>query len=73
MLYGYEGTIHHTEHLDVEVDKEGNVVSVWFRCCALPFVVTSVGKERTAEMKSMYDRVRKAKITAIDIDFPSEN
>ena len=37
--YGDGGTIHSTTHLDVEVDDDGLVVAVWFRCQTLPFQV----------------------------------
>lgn len=36
-FYGLNGTIHGTTHLDVEVDAEGKVRAVWFRCQLLPF------------------------------------
>lgn len=35
--YGDGGTIHHTGHIDVVVDKDGNVREVMFRCQWLPF------------------------------------
>ena len=41
MIYGHDGTIHQTTHLDVEVDSEGTVTAVWFRCMMLPFKVSS--------------------------------
>lgn len=37
--YGGKGTIHQTSAIDVEVDHEGRVLSVWFRCMSLPFQV----------------------------------
>jgi hypothetical protein len=37
--YGGKGTIHQTNTIDVEVDPEGRVLSVWFRCINLPFKV----------------------------------
>ena len=37
-FYGDGGTIHSTGHLDVEVDDNGVVVAVWYRCLTLPFV-----------------------------------
>lgn len=56
MIYGNDGTIHANEELDIEVDKEtGEVVSVWFRCMALPFFVIKVGKDRAKDMKKMYE------------------
>lgn len=35
--YGFGGTIHQTTHLDISVDKDGNVTEVWYRCQLLPF------------------------------------
>lgn len=55
MLYGGKKTIHQTKFLSIEVDaKTGEVISVWFRCRALPFKVHEVERERTNEMKNMY-------------------
>ncbi|KKN36068.1 hypothetical protein LCGC14_0777630, partial [marine sediment metagenome] len=30
--YGHGRTRHETQHVEVEVDKTGKVVAVWFRC-----------------------------------------
>ena len=54
MIYGHNKTIHRTKKLNIEVDKKGNVVAVWFRCMPLPFDVTVCSKERAEEMKKMY-------------------
>ena len=71
MIYGNSGTIHRTNLLNIEVDKKGNVVSVWFRCCALPFDVTVVGKDRASDMHSMYEEVvNSVKLNAVDVDYP---
>lgn len=43
-FYGSGGTIHPTEHLDVEV-CDGLVVGVWFRCQQLPYQVTRVQRD----------------------------
>ncbi len=51
-FYGGSGTIHGTEQVNVEV-CDGRVVSVWFRCCALPFDQTEVDSERAREMDRM--------------------
>lgn len=37
-IYGHDKTIHRTNHLDIETDKKGNVIMVWFRCQPLPFI-----------------------------------
>lgn len=51
MIYGHDKTIHRTKLLNIEVDKRGEVVAVWFRCVMLPFDVTVVGQQRAAEMR----------------------
>jgi hypothetical protein len=56
MIYGRNNTIHGTKHVNVELDKNGKVVSVWFRCCAIPFDQTVVDDERAAELRTMYER-----------------
>ena len=55
-FYGGSGTWHGTTKVNVETDKEGRVVSVWFRCCALPFDQTVVEESRATEMREMYKR-----------------
>lgn len=64
--YGDGGTIHHTGHLDVEV-RDGQVVSVWFRCQPLPFKQTDVGESRGREMESMYAEVRDIQLTGVEV------
>ena len=58
MIYGHDKTIHGTTHLDVET-KDGEVVSVWFRCMGLPFVQHEVAAERADEMKKMSAEINK--------------
>jgi len=66
--YGKTNTIHRTKLVNVEVDsKTGEVVSVWFRCLALPFDVTKVDKNRVKEMKEMSKR-NTTKIDAIVVE-----
>ena len=66
--YGKTNTIHRTKLVNVEVDsKTGEVVSVWFRCLALPFDVTKVDKNRVKEMKEMSKR-NTIKIDAIVVE-----
>jgi len=31
MIYGHDKTIHSTQKVNVELDKHGQVVAVWFR------------------------------------------
>lgn len=53
--YGGDGTIHRTEQVNVERDpKTGEVVSVWFRCMALPFTDTVCDESRANDMRRMY-------------------
>jgi hypothetical protein len=67
-IYGRNNTIHHTKLLNIEVDKKtGEVVSVWFRCMALPFDVTKVEKDRADEMRTMYKENKKIDILAVEI------
>ena len=69
MIYGHNKTIHGTQRLDVEVDHKGRVVSVWFRCCALPFHVFVVDQELAKEMIRMSAEVnRDVKLNAVDIE-----
>ena len=52
-FYGDGGTIHNTDHVDVEV-HEGRVVAVWFRCQPLRFKQSDWGPQRAEEMIEMY-------------------
>lgn len=63
--YGDNGTIHRTGHLDVEVDKDGKVVAVWFRCMMLPFKQANVDEQRANEMNGAKIS---SNILAVDIE-----
>ena len=68
-IYGRNNTIHHTKLLNIEIDKKtGEVVSVWFRCMALPFDITKVDKERAKEMRSMYKENKPINLLAVEIE-----
>lgn len=68
-IYGRENTIHRTKLLNIEVDKKtGEVISVWFRCMALPFNVTKADKERADEMRRMYKENKPIQINGIEIE-----
>jgi len=68
-IYGGENTIHRTKLLNIEIDRwTGKVVSVWFRCLHLPFDVTSVDKNRSKEMKRVYEENEPVKINAIEVE-----
>ena len=62
-LYGNDNTIHRTEHVEVEVDDDGSVVAVWFRCIQLAFTQHQAGDSRAAEMRP----VNGVKITAVQV------
>ena len=51
--YGGDGTVHATEKVDVELDKRGNVVAVWFRCQMLPFTQRVVDDRRAADLSGV--------------------
>lgn len=54
-FYGDGGTIHHSNHVDVETDAGGAVVAVWFRCQPIPFRQTKSDQQRCKEMVGMYE------------------
>lgn len=68
-IYGHN-TIHNSNEVNVEVDKHGTVVGVWFRCMMLPFDVTEVSAERAKEMKTANKELkeRDVKIQAIEFN-----
>jgi len=68
MIYGHDKTIHGTEHLDVEVDKNGKVVSVWFRCMALPFEQSLAQPWRANEMNRMYSERSMGRLVAVEVE-----
>lgn len=73
MIYGHDKTWHQTGHLDVETDKDGNVVSVWFRCMMLPFKQTKVDEERANSMKAASQRINiQSKLNAVDVDMEGD-
>lgn len=68
-IYGRNNTIRHTKLLNIEIDERtGEVVSVWYRCMALPFDVTKVDKERSEEMRRAYKEQGVPQINAIEIE-----
>lgn len=65
--YGDGGTIHHDNILDIEV-RNGEVVSVWFRCQMLPFRVDKVDRERANEMKKAHAEYgSKVRLTGVEV------
>ncbi len=63
--YGHDGTIHDSEHIDVEVDNTGRVVAVWFRCMALPFTQSVADDFRADQMRGHYSKI---KLKAVQYD-----
>jgi len=59
MIYGHGDTIHQTNHLDIEMDADGTVKAVWFRCMQLPFKV-SISDREISEAT--------VKLTAVEIE-----
>lgn len=52
--YGSDMTIHSGGEVNVELDKHGVVVAVWFRCQPLRFTASFADDNRTREMTLMY-------------------
>lgn len=52
--YGHSSTIRTNNYLDIEVDIDGKVVAVWFRCQPLPFKQVSAENARAEDMEQMY-------------------
>lgn len=51
-FYGGADTIHRTETLNVEVDPDGRVCAVWYRCQMLPFRQADVPYGRADDMRA---------------------
>lgn len=62
--YGGMGTIHSTRGLDVEVDQQGNVVAVWFRCSMLPFT-------QFAARGNNYKGLKLPELHGVQLKYPS--
>lgn len=65
--YGDGGTIHQTGEVNVELDKDGKVVSVWFRCQMLPFTQRVVDDRRAAEMRQAYFDIPVSRMSGVEI------
>src|SRR4030095_14529065 len=73
--YGDNRTIHQTQYLDIETDRRGGVVAVWFRCMSLPFRQTVVDENRADQMRTMYlesDGETYPKINSINVTLKSD-
>jgi len=67
-LYGNDGTIHNTKYLDIETNKKGQVVAVWFRCQTLPFKQSNVDEHRSKSMVDCYTKFSQPEIHAVILD-----
>jgi hypothetical protein len=65
--YGDGGTIHSSTAVNVELDSNGKVVSVWFRCCPLPFTQTVVDDSRANSMRTMYQNAEIVGLHGVEI------
>ena len=72
MKYGGNETIHQTGQVNVEVNQNGEVVSVWFRCMPLPFTESVVDDRRSKEMHGMYAKSPAKSIVHIEFDDSNE-
>jgi hypothetical protein len=68
MIYGHDKTWHQTEYLDVETDKHGTVVAVWFRCMLIPFKQSPVNGQRAKEMEKAYASHPLHSLVAVELD-----
>jgi hypothetical protein len=69
-IYGRNDTFHRTKKLNIEVNRNGDVVAVWFRCAMIPFDVTVVDDERAADMGGAYTdpRCPISKLIAVELE-----
>jgi len=63
--YCDDRTIHRTGEVNVELDGDGKVVSVWFRCSLVRFTQSVVDDARAAEMRKAYESHPPAPLTAV--------
>jgi hypothetical protein len=61
--YGDGGTIHSTEQLDIDTDKDGNVIAVWFRCQLLAFQQVRCDERRTEDLRG----AQGARLTGVEV------
>lgn len=65
--YGHAKTWHRTGTLDVEVDRRGRVVAVWFRCRTLPFTEMRVDDARAESMRAIYAERQPEALVAVHL------
>jgi hypothetical protein len=61
--YGDGGTIHNTTTLDIDTDKDGNVIAVWFRCQLLAFNQVRCDDRRTEDLRG----VQGARLSGVEV------
>lgn len=64
---GEQRTYHGREHLDVEVNSDGEVVAVWFRCACLPFKQINVDTGRSIAMRDQQHQIDKFALMAVTL------
>lgn len=68
MIYGHDRTWHRTTDVNVELDKRGRVVAVWFRCMPLPFTQQVADDDRVTEMDRMYAERPPLPLVAVELE-----
>jgi hypothetical protein len=71
-FYGGGGTIHQTPRFNVSLHK-GRVVSVWFRCLAVPFDQNEVDEARAIDMDRMYAEMAKKPMRITGVEYERED
>lgn len=66
--YSGERTIHRNGELDVELDKDGHVVAVWYNCQVLPFRESVADDRRADEMRRMYSDDEIPDLLSVELD-----
>lgn len=61
--YGDLGTVHDSDHLDVEI-HQGRVVAVWFRCQSLPYHQVDVDAHRA---QAVQDGPEPPRLTGVEV------
>jgi hypothetical protein len=67
LRYQRKGTIHKRGELSIEQDSNGEVVSVWYNCLALPFRISQCDADRAADMRTMYRNDELPQIRSIEV------
>ena len=66
---GGRNTWHDSEQLDIEMDGQGKVVAVWFRCMMLPFKVEVVDEIRARGLERIQgDRLPALLAVSVEVE-----